>query len=137
MLGARVGGLTALPAQRRIERAVGRPITIVYRGETMVVTPSSSASAQASTKAVHAALAATPRSHIGAAGPVTRTSAVQAYVDQLAKRFARKPVSAEVIGATRTARSSASGRLGFAVEQEPMKEAIAQQLRPARARRSR
>ena len=76
---------------------------------------------------MNAALAATPRSDIGL--PVQFSDeAVQAYVDQLAKRFARKPVNAEVVGADANGPLFHGGRIGFAVERELMKEAIVQQL---------
>jgi lipoprotein-anchoring transpeptidase ErfK/SrfK len=128
VLDTRVGGLTALPAQRRIERAVGRPITVVYRGETMVVTPSQLGIRAAVGKAVNAALAATPRSRIGL--PVQfDDAAVQAYVDELARRFARKPVNAEVLGADANGPIFREGRLGLAVERQTMAAAIEQQLR--------
>src|SRR5262249_31635058 len=64
VLGTRVGGLTAPPAERRIQRAVSRPITIVYRGETMVVTPQQFGAQAGIDRAVRAALSATPRSRI-------------------------------------------------------------------------
>jgi lipoprotein-anchoring transpeptidase ErfK/SrfK len=127
VLDTRVGGLTALPAQRRVEHAVSRPITIVYRGETMVVTPSRLGIHASVSKAVNAALAATPRSKIGL--PVRfDDTAVQAYVDELAKRFARKPVNAEVLGANANGPIFREGRLGLAVERETMTAAIRQQL---------
>src|SRR5262245_40534798 len=120
--------MTALPAQRRIERAVGRPITVVYRGETMVVTPGQLGIHAGVSKAVNAALAATPRSKIGL--PVQfDNAAVQAYVDELAKRFARKPVSAEVLGANANGPIFREGRLGLAVERQTMTAAIEEQLR--------
>jgi lipoprotein-anchoring transpeptidase ErfK/SrfK len=127
VLGTRVGGLTALPAQRRIERAVSQPITIVYRGETMVVTPQQLGTQVSVDRAIRAALGATPRSHIGL--PVRFSDdAVSAYVDTLAKRFHRKAVSASLIGADASGPIFHEGRLGFAVEKQAMRTAIEQQL---------
>jgi lipoprotein-anchoring transpeptidase ErfK/SrfK len=106
---------------------VSRPITIVYRGETMVVTPGRLGIHASVSKAVNAALAATPRSKIGL--PVRfDDEAVQRYVDELAKRFARKPVNAEVLGANANGPIFREGRLGLAVERETMTAAIRQQL---------
>jgi lipoprotein-anchoring transpeptidase ErfK/SrfK len=127
VLGTRVGGLTAPPAERRIQRAVSRPITIVYRGETMVVTPRQFGAQAGIDRAVRAALAATPRSRIGL--PVRFSDqAVDQYVASLAKRFARKPVSAEVLGANARGPIFREGHLGLAVEQESLRDGIEQQL---------
>ena len=128
VLDTRVGGLTALPAQRRIERAVSRPITVVYRGETMVVTPQQLGIHASVGNAVRAALAATPRSSIGL--PVAYDdTAIKGYVDTLAQRFGRKPVSAVVTGATSAGPTFRESRLGLAVERDTMTAAIEQQLR--------
>src|SRR5262245_54133513 len=127
VLGMRVGGLTAPPAERRIARAVGRPITIGYRGETMVVTPGRLGAQASIARAVRAALAATRHSRIGL--PVRFSEqAVDRYVATLAKRFVRKPVSAEVIGANAGGPIFRESHQGLAVEQETMRAAIEQQL---------
>jgi lipoprotein-anchoring transpeptidase ErfK/SrfK len=127
VLGARVGGLTAVPAQYKIERAVARPITIVYRGEMLVVTPKQLGIQAGVDRAVRAALVATPRSRIGL--PVRFSEKdVDAYIDTLAQRFGRKPKSAEVIGATASGPIFRDGHLGLAVERTTMRAAIAQQL---------
>jgi lipoprotein-anchoring transpeptidase ErfK/SrfK len=128
VLGTRVGGLTALPAERRIERAVSRPITVVYRGEAMVVTPEQLGAHTSVDRAVRAALAATPHSRIGL--PVEFSDdAVRDYVAGLAQRFARKPVSAKLLGADTRGPVFRDSRLGLEVEQEAATAAIEQQLR--------
>jgi lipoprotein-anchoring transpeptidase ErfK/SrfK len=127
VLGARVGGLTAAPAERRVERAVARPIRIVYRGETFEITPQKLGLKAGVERAVRAALAATPRSRIGV--PVKfDDGAVDAYVDALAKQFGRKARNAEVIGADASGPVFRGGQLGLAVERKTMRAAIAQQL---------
>jgi lipoprotein-anchoring transpeptidase ErfK/SrfK len=127
VLGAHLGGLTAQPARHRIETAVGKPIEIVYRGQTMTVSPESLGTHASVDRAVRSALAATPRSRIGL--PVRFSdAAVAAYVDRLAKRFARKPKSARVIGASATGPIFSESHLGLTVDREPMRAAIEQQL---------
>ncbi len=127
VLGARVGGLTAQPARHRIEAAFARPITIVYRGETIVVSPESLGTRASVDRAVRSALAATPRSRIGL--PVKFSDeAVAGYVDRLAKQFDRKARNAEVIGADAHGPIFREGRLGLAVERDTMRTAIGQEL---------
>jgi lipoprotein-anchoring transpeptidase ErfK/SrfK len=127
VMGTAVGGMTAVPAQYKIERAVARPIEIVYRGETLVVTPKQLRIQASVDRAVRAALVATPRSRIGL--PVRFSEKqVDAYLDTLAQRFGRKPKSAEVIGATANGPIFRDGHLGLAVERNTMRAAIAQQL---------
>jgi lipoprotein-anchoring transpeptidase ErfK/SrfK len=127
VLGARVGGLTAQPALRRIEAAFQRPIELVYRGETLTVTPRSLGTRAGVDRALRSALAATPRSRIGL--PVSYSgTAVDAYVEGLAERFGRKPVSAQVVGANASGPVFREGRLGLAVETRTMRKAIEQQL---------
>jgi lipoprotein-anchoring transpeptidase ErfK/SrfK len=127
VLGARVGGLTAQPARHRIGVAYTRPIKIVYRGETMVVSPAALGTKAGVDRAVRSALAATPRSRIGL--PVRYShDAVAAYVDRLAKRFGRKARSAEVIGADANGPIFREGHLGLAVARKTMERAIEQQL---------
>src|SRR4051812_11682968 len=131
VLGARLGGLTAQPALRRVQRAVSRPVVVVYRGRTMTVTPAELGTRASVDRAVRSALAATPRSRIGL--PIRYSdTAVAAYVDGLAKRFARKPVSAEVLGADASGPVFREGRLGLAVEKDTMRKAIEQQLATGR-----
>jgi lipoprotein-anchoring transpeptidase ErfK/SrfK len=128
VLGAKVGGLTESSARHRIERSLAKPITIVYRGETMAVTPKQLGLEASVDKAVRAALFATPRSRIGL--PVSYDElAVWTYVESLAKRFERKPVSAKVIGATKSGPVLRNGHVGLAVDQATMQAAIEAQLR--------
>jgi lipoprotein-anchoring transpeptidase ErfK/SrfK len=127
VLGARVGGLTAQPARHRIEATFARPIEIVYRGETIKVTPESLGTRASIDRAVRSALAATPRSRIGL--PVTFSDkAVAAYIDTLAKQYGRKARNAEVVGADANGPIFREGHLGLAVEQKTMRAAIEQQL---------
>ena len=127
VLGARDGGLAALPAEHRIERAVARPIRIVYRGETFEISPSSLGVKAGVDRAVRAALAATPRSRIGLPVRFSET-AVESYIDELAKQFGRKARNAELVGATANGPILREGHLGLAVERKTMRAAIAQQL---------
>jgi lipoprotein-anchoring transpeptidase ErfK/SrfK len=116
-----------VPAERRIARSLAKPITIVYRGETMVVTPSQLGIQASVNNAVRAALAATPRSSIGL--PVKFSDkAVDLYVTALATRFARKPVNAAVVGANTKGPIFRDSRAGLAVDTQAMRTAIEQQL---------
>jgi lipoprotein-anchoring transpeptidase ErfK/SrfK len=127
VLGLRVGGLTSQPARHRIEAAFNRPLKIVYRGETIVVSPDSLGMRASVDRAVRSALAATPYSRIGL--PVKFSDqAVATYVDGLARRFGRKPTSAEVIGADANGPVFREGHLGLAVARETMRKAIEQEL---------
>ncbi len=127
VLGTRVGGLTAQPARHRIESAFTRPIEIVYRGQTMSVTPQQLGTRASVDQAVRSALAATPHSRIDL--PVQFSDqAVAAYVDQLAERFGRTPKNAAVIGADSSGPIFREGHLGLAVERETMRSALEQQL---------
>jgi lipoprotein-anchoring transpeptidase ErfK/SrfK len=127
VLGAHLGGLTVQPALQRIERRYTRPITIVYRGETLTVAPQELGTTASAERAVRAALSATPRSRIGL--PIRFSQgAVDAYVAKLAVQFDLKPRSAHLTGATSSGPSFTRTRVGLAVEQDAMRDAIEQQL---------
>jgi lipoprotein-anchoring transpeptidase ErfK/SrfK len=127
VFGAPVGGLTSQSAQRQIERAFSRRIEIVYQGQPIVVRPQQLGAKAKIDRAVRAALAATPRSRIGL--PIRFSErAVGAYVDRLNSRFGRRPLNAEVIGATAQGPVFRDGRLGLAVEKKTMVRALKQQL---------
>jgi lipoprotein-anchoring transpeptidase ErfK/SrfK len=127
VFGAPVGGHTVVTARNEVERAFARPIEVVYRGETILISPTKLGARAKVDDAVRAALSATPGSRI--ALPIRFSKeAVAAYVDRLAKRFNRKPKPAKVIGATATGPIIREGKLGLAVERETMRRALEQQL---------
>ena len=128
VLGARVGGLAALPAEHRIERAVARPIRIVYRGETFGSRRGRWGSRPASTARCARALAATPRSRIGL--PVRFSDDGRRRATSTSSRSSSdaRLVNAEIVGATASGPILREGHLGLAVERKTMRAAIAQQL---------
>ena len=127
VFGTPVGGLTAQPARSEIERAFGRPLEIVYRGETLLAPPRELRASAEVDDAVRAALTATSGSRI--ALPVTFSRpAVNAYVEQLARRFDRRAVNAKVVGASAAGPIFRAARVGLAVDRQAMTRAIADRL---------
>jgi lipoprotein-anchoring transpeptidase ErfK/SrfK len=127
VLGAPVGGLTPQAARAQIQRAFTRPIEIVYRGRPILVSPRALGARASIERAVRSALAATPRSRIALPVRFSKT-AVSAYVDELNRRFGRKPVSSSVVGADGRGPLFSESRLGIAVEKDTMRAALEQQL---------
>lgn len=127
VLGAKVGGLTAQPARHRIEGASKRPIEIIYRGETITVSPQALGLRVSVDRAVRFALTANPHSRIGLSVTFS-DKAVDTFVDGLAKQFGRKARNAKVVGADPDGPLFRQGHLGLAVERETMRKAIEQQL---------
>src|SRR5438128_936500 len=62
--GIAVGGMTAEPARSRVEAAFARPVPVVYRGRTTLLTPDQLGAGLSVDDAVSAALSATPSSKI-------------------------------------------------------------------------
>jgi len=127
VFGAPVGGLTPQGARLQIERAFTRPLEVVYRGQSIVVTPSELGGRAGVAGAVRSALAATPRSRI--ALPVNFSEKkVDAYVDELNARFGRKAVSSSIVGADANGPVFSPSRLGLAVDEPTMRRALEQQV---------
>jgi hypothetical protein len=125
--GTPVGGLTPQAAGAQIRHAFTRPIEIVYRGRPILVSPRELGARASIERAVRSALAATPRSRISLPVRFSQT-AVQAYVDDLNRRFGRRPVSSSVVGADGNGPRFSPARLGLAVEKDTMRKALEQQL---------
>jgi lipoprotein-anchoring transpeptidase ErfK/SrfK len=129
VLGVRVGGLTAQPANTAIARAFSSPIVIDGDAKRYTVSPQRFEARAGVQAAVEAALGATPKSRIGM--PVAFSEkAVADLVDRIARATYRPPRNAAVIGAGPTGRPMITpDRPGVAVEKEAMVTAIARELR--------
>jgi lipoprotein-anchoring transpeptidase ErfK/SrfK len=123
----RVGGLTLEPARQRVQAVFSRPISILYRGEEIQVSPKSFAATAGVDRALRSALSARAFSHVRLRVSYSET-AVARYVAALARQYDRAPKSAEVLGATPAGPIIRPGRYGLAVEQQTLRRAIEQQL---------
>src|SRR5262245_22866252 len=63
IFSAHVGGLTLDPARNRVQRALERPLSIVYRGDVLTVSPSMFEANASIDRALQRALTARARSH--------------------------------------------------------------------------
>jgi lipoprotein-anchoring transpeptidase ErfK/SrfK len=126
--GIKVGGLTAEPARKRIETAFDRWLRIVYLGKTKWVDPASAGAKVDVDAAVTAALAATPGSRIAVPVAYSRAKAAR-IVAQLARRYDRTAVDAEVTGANQGGPIYSPSSAGLAVDTKTMQAAVGQLLR--------
>jgi L,D-transpeptidase-like protein/putative peptidoglycan binding protein len=127
VFGTHVGGMTLDPARMRLQAAVARPISIVYRGDALTVSPSAFGTKARVNRALRRALHAQPRTKLEL--DVTYSpSAVDWYVDRLAHRYNRAPHPAEVIGATPQGPLIREGKVGLSVERSTLRAAIVQEL---------
>jgi lipoprotein-anchoring transpeptidase ErfK/SrfK len=127
VLGMHVGGMTLDPARMRLQTALSRPISIVYRGEELTVSPSALGMEAKVNRALRRALRAQPRAKLKL--DVTYSpAAVESYVDRLAHRYNRAPHPAAVIGANTNGPLIREGKIGLAVEKATLQTAIAQEL---------
>jgi lipoprotein-anchoring transpeptidase ErfK/SrfK len=127
VFGTPVGGLTLDPARMRVEATLGRPLSIVYRGEVLIVSPNVFSSHASVDRALQSALQASPHARVGLRISYSAT-AIDRYVARLAHRYNRAPKPAKVIGATDRGPLIRDGKVGLAVEQKTLRAAIAQQL---------
>ena len=126
--GIRVGGLSSEPARARVDAAFQRPVRVVYRGRTTLLTPRALGTALSIDKAVSAALSATPSSDI--ALPVRASQAkIDRAVRALARRYDRDAVNAAVVGATGNGPEFSASHTGLAVDTRTMTHALTQVLR--------
>jgi lipoprotein-anchoring transpeptidase ErfK/SrfK len=124
----RIGGLSAEPARARIEQAFSRSIRVTYHHKNIWIRPESLGAGLSVEAAVTSALAATPRSAI--ALPVRYSRAkVDHVVTQLAKRYDRAAVDAEVVGANGNGPEFTDAKAGLAVDRRTMQTALTQVLR--------
>jgi len=127
VFGARVGGLTMEPARNRIQAALDRPISIVYRGATLTVAPSTLGAQASLERALTSALDA--RAHTRIRLRVSYDAqAVDDYVAKLAKRYDRAPQAAKVVGANAAGPVFRNGKDGLAVQQPTLRAAIEQEI---------
>jgi len=129
--GIRVGGLTAEPARRKLETAYKRYLRIVYEGRTNWVSPASAGAKIDVDAAVTSALAATPGSRIAVPVAYSRAKAAR-IVASLAKRYDRKAVDSQLIGANAQGPVYTPARAGLAVDTATMRAAVGQLLRASR-----
>ena len=127
VLGTHVGGMTLDPARMRLQAAVARPISIVYRGDTLTVSPRAFGMQASVDRALRRALHAQPYTKLQLDVSYSQ-SAVDWYVDRLAHRYNKAPKPAEVVGATPQAPLIRDGKVGLAVEKATLRAAIVQEL---------
>jgi lipoprotein-anchoring transpeptidase ErfK/SrfK len=126
--GVRVAGLTSEPARARIEAAFQRPVRVVYRGRTTLLTPKALGTGLSVDRAVTAALSATPSSRIVLPVRASKVK-VDRAVKSLARRYDRSAVDATVVGANGNGPVFSASRTGLAVDRRTMARAITQVLR--------
>jgi lipoprotein-anchoring transpeptidase ErfK/SrfK len=125
--GIHVGGLTAEPARARIAESFLRPLRIATPTGEATIDPARANAVVDVDAAVSAALDATPRSQI--AVPVRYSSArARLIVDELAKRYDRAAVDAQVTGADADGPVFSAAKSGVAVDRKTMRAAIGQLL---------
>jgi lipoprotein-anchoring transpeptidase ErfK/SrfK len=125
--GVAVGGLTSEPARARVERAFARPLHVVYRGKTILLSPRQLGAGLSVDDAVTAALAATPASKIALPVNSSKTK-IQGVVNAIAHKLDRAPVDAAVTGADVNGPQFSPARVGLAVDRRTMNGALAQVL---------
>ena len=125
--GTHVGGLTLDAARARVEAALGRPLSIVYRGDVLTVSPRAFGARAAVDGAVRTALSATAYTHLRLRVRYS-PAAVDRYVAQLAHRYNRAPRPAKVVGANGLGPIVRDARLGLSVEQDTLRAAITRDL---------
>jgi lipoprotein-anchoring transpeptidase ErfK/SrfK len=125
--GVRVGGLSAEPARLRVQAAFARPVSVVYRGKVLRLTPRQVGAAISVDTAVSSALAATPHSNI--ALPVDYSGEkLDKLVAFLAHRYSRPARDARVTGANPAGPEFADATAGVAVNAKTMRAALVQLL---------
>jgi lipoprotein-anchoring transpeptidase ErfK/SrfK len=127
VFGTRVGGLTLDPARVRLQAAAARPISIVYRGEVLNVSPNALGMRASLDRVLRRALSAQPHTRLKLSVSYS-SAAVDRYVDRLAHRYNRAPRPAKVIGATTQGPLIRDGKFGLAVEKPTLRTAIEQEL---------
>ncbi len=106
-----VGGMLPVPAQQQLEAQLDRPLTV----GSQQIAPQDLGAQIDTTRAISAALAATPGSRI--ALPVTTNATLVAkVVAKLAKTIDRAPVPAQVIGAKNDRPVFSAAKAGRAVD---------------------
>jgi lipoprotein-anchoring transpeptidase ErfK/SrfK len=127
VFGTHVGGLTLDPARMRLQSALARPVSIVYRGDVITVSPNALGMQASVDRALRRALHARPHARLKLAVSYS-SPAIDRYVDRLAHRYNRAPRPAKVIGATAQEPLIRDGKVGLAVEKTTLRAAIAQEL---------
>jgi hypothetical protein len=125
--GKPVGGLTIDPARQRIQAAFGRPIAIVYRGRVLKVSPRALGMHANVDRAVRAAFTTRTPQRISVRTTYS-SDAVEQYVESLGRRFDTHPRAAKVLGANEHGPIIRSSKIGIAVEQQSLRDAIAEEL---------
>jgi lipoprotein-anchoring transpeptidase ErfK/SrfK len=125
--GVHVGGLSAEPARLRVQAAFARPISVVYRGKVLRLSPRQVGAAVGVDSAVSSALAATPHSSIGLPVDYSRAK-LDKLVAFLAHRYSRPARDARVTGANAGGPEFAPAQSGVAVNEKTMRAALVQLL---------
>jgi L,D-transpeptidase catalytic domain/Putative peptidoglycan binding domain len=125
--GIRVGGLSSEPARHKVGASFARPLVIVYKRQTIVVSPNVLGASAAVDRAVASALATTTRRRIPLRISVSDRR-VTDFVDKLARRYDRKPKNAAILGADASGPLLRPGEAGLAVRKATMHAALAQEL---------
>ena len=127
VLNTPLGGLTSEPALAEVQKAFARPLTIVFRGETITPSPRDFGASASVRQAVRSALSATRGSKVKLQVELSQ-SAIETYVDGLALRFDMAPKPTRVIGANADGPVIRTGKVGLEVQKATMVAAIEQEL---------
>ncbi len=118
-----VGGMLPVPAQQQLEAQLDRPLTV----GSLRIAPQDLGAQIDATRAIGAALAATPGSRI--ALPVTTNAKLVAkVVAKLAKTVDRAPVPAQVIGAENDRPVFSAAKAGRAVDTKALAASLTDAL---------
>jgi lipoprotein-anchoring transpeptidase ErfK/SrfK len=125
--GTHVGGLTLDAARARVEAALARPLSVVYRGEVLTVSPRAFGERASVDGPLRSALSATAYTHLRLHVRYS-PAAVDRYVARLAHHYNRAPRPAKVVGANGLGPIVRDARLGLSVEQDTLRAAITHEL---------
>jgi lipoprotein-anchoring transpeptidase ErfK/SrfK len=127
VLNTPLGGLTSEPALAEVQNEFAKPLRVVFRGETLTLSPRDLGASASIRQAVRSALSATSGSKVRLRVQISR-STIATWVEGLALRFDTPPKPTKVIGANAGGPVIRTGKVGLAVEKETMAAAIEQQL---------
>lgn len=125
--GTHVGGLTLDSARARVEAVLERPLSVVYRGEVLTVSPRVFGERASVAGALRSALSANAYTHLRLRVRYS-PAAVDRYVARLAHRYDRAPIPAKVVGANALGPIVRDSRLGLSVEQDTLRAGITREL---------
>jgi lipoprotein-anchoring transpeptidase ErfK/SrfK len=97
--GVEVGGLIEIAARERVERTYGSPIHLFHKSSSVAVSPARFGAKAAIDAAVKQSITAAPGADIPL-NVAVKSRAVNAFVRELDRRFAKAPVDAKILGLT-------------------------------------